>query len=59
MPDITMCTNKTCPLHESCYRFKATPSEVYQSYQRFEPIIEPLYVLGDLVKCEFYIEIKE
>lgn len=31
MADITMCKNKDCKTCNSCYRFKATPSE-YQSY---------------------------
>lgn len=37
MPDISMCSNKECPLREGCYRFLATPSEYWQSYCRFEP----------------------
>ena len=36
MPDITMCVNSACPIKETCYRFKAKPSE-YQSMAHFEP----------------------
>jgi hypothetical protein len=32
MPDITMCTGGDCPAKETCYRFKATPSEYRQSF---------------------------
>ena len=37
MPDISMCLNITCPLKETCYRFKATPNEYKQSYAGFKP----------------------
>jgi hypothetical protein len=40
MPDIAMCKNDTCPLKNTCYRFKATPSEFYQSYGLFEYDLE-------------------
>ena len=36
MPDISMCLNKKCPLHETCYRFNAKPTEPWQSYSGFE-----------------------
>jgi hypothetical protein len=32
MVDIAMCEGGNCPLKESCYRFKATPSPYAQSY---------------------------
>lgn len=35
MPDISLCTNTTCPLRDGCLRFTATPSE-RQSYTKFE-----------------------
>lgn len=50
MPDITMCMGKDCPLKETCYRYKAEPSE-YQSYW-----LEPPYYAGI---CEHYWEIEE
>lgn len=31
MPDISMCSGLECPLKETCYRYKATPSD-WQSY---------------------------
>lgn len=36
MPDITMCSNHSCPSSNICYRFKAQPSK-YQSYSEFKP----------------------
>ena len=35
MPDITMCTSKECLYKDKCYRFKAVPSEYWQSYSSF------------------------
>lgn len=32
MVDICMCSGEGCPLKESCYRYKAKPSEYLQSY---------------------------
>ena len=32
MPDITLCSGQDCPLKETCYRYKATPSKYRQSY---------------------------
>ena len=32
MPDITMCNGVGCQMKETCYRYKATPSEFRQSY---------------------------
>ena len=32
MADITMCTDSKCPKRNTCYRFKAKPSEFRQSY---------------------------
>lgn len=46
MPDITMCANKDCPIKETCYRFKAIPSEFRQSWNNFN------YDKG----CEYYWE---
>ena len=49
--DITMCQNHMCPLRDSCYRYRATPSK-WQSYGQFE------YDLYN-GSCDDYIEIKE
>lgn len=35
MPDISMCKNEECKFKNECYRFTATPSEVYQTYGDF------------------------
>ena len=48
MPDISMCMGNDCPLKETCYRYKAKPSE-YQSY-----FMEAPYKDGD---CSHYWEI--
>jgi len=49
MTDITMCTNKDCPLSYSCWRFNCPPSQYQQSYAKFEPKV-------DEVECEMYLE---
>lgn len=36
MPDIAICTNATCTMKESCYRFMADPSDFRQAYADFE-----------------------
>ena len=46
MPDITMCPGGDCPHKEDCYRYTATPDEIYQYY-----FVEPPYKDG---KCEYY-----
>lgn len=46
MPDITICTNTTCPLRASCYRSTAKPNELWQSVAKFEYFIE-----NGVVKC--------
>jgi hypothetical protein len=37
MPDISMCASKTCPARNQCYRFRAVPVDVGQSYAEFAP----------------------
>ena len=39
MPDISMCKGTNCPLKETCYRHKATPSD-WQSYFTEPPVKE-------------------
>ena len=41
MPDISMCSNKTCPLKKDCYRYTAKPSEFRQSYSNFSECLIP------------------
>ena len=36
MPDISMCSNRSCPRHLKCYRFMARPDK-WQSYGSFKP----------------------
>ena len=35
MPDISMCFNEECPKKEDCYRAKAEPNPLWQSYTSF------------------------
>lgn len=35
MPDITKCTNESCQLKESCFRWTAKPNDYMQSYAEF------------------------
>lgn len=56
MADITMCTNKQCPLSESCYRFKAKPNEYRQAYSAF--MYRKVYDgMGIQADCDHYIPI--
>ena len=50
MPDISMCINSDCPSHNDCYRFKAKPSEFWQSYDSYKP-------LEGESKCDKFVEI--
>jgi len=53
MADITMCKGENCPMKETCYRYKAVPSEYWQSY--FTKL--PLEIIEGKVECKFYWEI--
>lgn len=48
MADITKCTNKDCPLKETCYRWTAEEDEM-QSYSDFKP--------DENGECEYYWEV--
>jgi hypothetical protein len=37
MPDISMCSNRTCPQRNECYRFRAVPNPYRQAYSDFKP----------------------
>ena len=49
-PDITMCKGRMCPLKNTCYRYRAIPSEYRQSYFLNEPNN------GDT--CEYFYSLK-
>jgi len=53
MPDITMCPGDNCPMKETCYRYKATPSEYWQSYFT-KP---PFEMVEGKIECKHYWEI--
>lgn len=36
MPDTSMCANQQCKQKDTCYRFRAQPSQ-WQSYSSFKP----------------------
>ena len=50
MTDISMCANEKCTKKETCYRFKAKPSEFWQSYG--------VYKMDDKGNCKYYWEDK-
>jgi hypothetical protein len=54
MPDISMCSNDTCPLKDNCYRHTATPNEYRQSYAKFE-----WEVIDIIAYCEYFIDNKK
>ena len=37
MPDISLCVNTKCPLRGNCYRYRAIPDALAQSFALFEP----------------------
>jgi hypothetical protein len=37
MPDISMCSGVNCPLKKYCYRYRAVPTELRQSYYTIPP----------------------
>lgn len=50
MSDISMCINEYCPLKEHCYRYTATPHEIWQAYGNFEYYVDK----DGQVKCDQY-----
>lgn len=56
MPDISMCTNKQCPLRGDCYRAQAVPDSVWQSYSKFEPRLESNGKVEEIL-CDYFIPI--
>lgn len=54
MADISMCQNKDCPLRKNCYRYRAIPSEFWQSYVVVEPEINQ-----DGAKCDWFWDCRE
>lgn len=49
MPDISLCRNNECPSRDTCYRYRAKPSEFMQAYGDFKPKGE---------KCEAFTSIE-
>lgn len=52
MPDIAMCKNHQCPLRDECYRYRAIPTEPYQTYSDFSPS-------GDPPTCDWFFPIED
>ena len=48
MPDISMCANITCPVRNTCYRFKVTPNEHRQTFSAFK--------VEDKNGCSHYVQ---
>lgn len=44
--DISLCKNEACTLKKDCFRYTATPKEVWQAYTNFEQDAEG--------NCEFF-----
>lgn len=58
MADITMCTNKQCPLRQICYRQTAPVNEFWQSYAEFQYTSSPAADgLGNVFACEHFIRV--
>lgn len=53
MPNISLCTNQTCPIKSKCYRAIAKPNSM-QSYTNFEPTI-----IQKNVTCEGFLVVKK
>ena len=53
MPDITMCSNRECPLRSGCYRYRAVPNGDWQSYSGFNHRIA-----GD-TGCQYFVNLRE
>lgn len=53
MPDISLCSNETCLLRDTCYRKQAKPNLPYQYYTPFHPINED----PANYECVMYLEI--
>jgi len=52
MPDISMCKGGDCPLKEKCYRYKATPTDEWQTYLAEIPYNK------ETKECNLYWKIK-
>ena len=50
--DITMCKPIHCPLKDTCHRYKAEPTPMWQSYFISEPYD------NKIKKCYYYYETK-
>lgn len=51
MADITMCNGNGCPKKDNCYRFKANPNLLWQSYFMETPYKDD--------KCDMYWPIEK
>ena len=49
MADIMMCSGKDCPFKDTCYRFTAPKSPIWQSYFMGTPVVK-----GEEVSCDYY-----
>lgn len=51
MPDIAMCHGALCPSKDDCYRHRAVPNELWQSYSNFTP--------DERGKCDYFSPIED
>ena len=52
MADITMCVSIDCPMRETCYRAKAKPNPLRQSYSNFEYTCNENSGFDDYIRME-------
>lgn len=55
MPDITMCVNADCPIREFCYRYRAKPDDIHQSFAVFEFTLRG----GFITQCAEFWDLRE
>lgn len=51
MPDIAMCSGDGCEIKSTCYRYRATPSELMQYYFVTPP--------NKNLECDYHIKFKQ
>ena len=57
MVDITMCCNYDCPIKSKCYRYRAVPNDMRQSFAMYKPKTTLNGSLPIKVECEYFWEV--
>jgi hypothetical protein len=58
MPDISKCTNESCPLKNTCYRYTCKPDQWGQVYTEFDFKVDA-ESFEYSVSCDYYMEQEE